>query len=232
MSAALTMTDAVTAETMKAGLLRFADLLLEYQQQLTELDLIGGDGDHGTTMANGARAMLVRLHAVHIDAESSPATLLRQAGSDFLSLDGGAAGPLFGCMLRGMAKAAPPVPELQPLQVAACFRGGLTELHSKTQARVGDKTMLDALTPAVEAAEAAAQQNVSASALLHSAAQAAQQGAAATSLLIARFGRARNLGERTLHHADPGATSLSLFFRALADVHSQSPAKDTDHAGR
>ena len=135
-----------------------------------------------------------------------------------LGVDGGASGPLLGMFFLGMSEAVGEGAAVDAKGVAAMFEGGLKSLQQQTKAVVGDKTMMDALMPAVTALRGAADGGASVAAAMAKAAEAAEVGAASTKDLQARFGRARNLGERSKGYQDPGATSLSLLLRGMADA--------------
>jgi len=124
---------------------------------------------------------------------------------------------LLGSFFLGMSEAAAGSETLDGPGLAAAFEAGLAKLRAQTPAQVGDKTMVDALVPAIEALRQAADAGAEPSALLAQAADAAQRGAERTRELQARFGRARNLGPRTIGHVDPGATSIALFFAGFRD---------------
>ena len=189
-----------------------ADAIRAQHEMLSKLDSAGGDGDHGTTML---RAMS-NLEKV-IAAASTPElkTLLHDVGWGILGVDGGATGPLLGAFFLAMAEAVGDRDALDADGVAALFAAGLKGVQEQTKARPGDKTMMDALLPAVDAMHAAAKQGGDIKALFQRAAAAAAEGAAATTAMQARFGRARNLKEKSIGNQDPGATSVSLIFEGF-----------------
>jgi len=184
-------------------------------ETLSKLDSVIGDGDHGTTMV---RAMGLIEKTMTECAAPDLKGMLNDVGWAVMGVDGGAAGPLLGSLLMGMAEAAGDKEQLDAAGVAAMFEGGLAQLHTYSQAKVGDKTMLDALVPAIETLRAAVAAGDGIAAATGKAAGAAEKGAAATKDMLARFGRARNLGERSRGVADPGATSVSFIFRGFADA--------------
>ncbi|MEN6535211.1 MAG: dihydroxyacetone kinase subunit DhaL [Bryobacteraceae bacterium] len=191
-----------------AGMLREGACLLKSNRDLlSQLDSATGDGDHGTTMGRVADAIL---ESVESGGASSPQALLESTGWSVLSVDGGSASPLVGSFLLGMSEGCPPADQLTGADLAVAFESGLAKFRAQTPAQVGDKTMLDALVPAITALRAAADQGLSAAEILAKAAEAAKQGAESTKSLQAKFGRARNLGPRSVGFADPGATSVSL----------------------
>jgi len=190
------------------------------QQTLGKLDSFGGDGDHGTTMARG---MGLIEKAVDEATSRDLKALLDGVAWAIMGVDGGATGPLLGMLFLGMAEAVEGKDALDGATAAAMFEGGLASLQKHTKAQVGDKTMMDALVPAVEALRHAADAGADAPAALEAAAAAADQGAQATTDMQARFGRARSLGEGSKGHPDPGATSMALIFKGFAQALRSSP---------
>lgn len=186
------------------------DSLRAHHVMLTELDSVIGDGDHGTTV----QRVCDRIEGVVANGPDDLAGLLRRIGETLFGLDGGATGPLFGVFFLGLSTA--PAPDSGCPGWAVMFEAGRDALLKRTKARVGDKTLMDALLPAVEAMRAAAGRGDDLGTALAAAASAAQTGAAATARQVARFGRARFLGERALGHPDPGAASMALLFEGFA----------------
>ena len=204
----------VTCERWVAMVRAAAGQVRASQELLSNLDSHGGDGDHGTTMV---RAMNCIEQAVAQDRSSSMPDLLRAIGWAVMGVDGGATGPLFGTFFMSMSDAASGDAALDARGLAAAFAAGLAGVQKRTRARVGDKTMLDALVPAVEAAPAAADGGGSVEDVLRSAFEAARAGAEGTSALQARFGRAKNIGEKSIGQPDAGATSVSLLFKGFLE---------------
>jgi dihydroxyacetone kinase-like protein len=204
------LTPADLARILQSGAAR----VKENHELLSRLDAATGDGDHGVTMKRVADVIIASV----ADGQSLGAgPLLEQVGWNVMSVDGGSTSPLLGSFFMGMSDAVGGSETLDSRALAAAFETGLAKLRAQTQAQVGDKTMIDALVPAVEALRQAADAGEAPSALLAQAAAAAQRGAESTSALQARFGRARNLGARTIGHVDPGATSIALFFAGFRD---------------
>lgn len=174
---------------------------------LSKLDSVGGDGDHGSTML---RAMNRLEEAAKACATPTIKTLLYDVGWAILGVDGGATGPLLGTLFMSMSEVAEGKDSLDSEAVALAFEQGLKGVTRQTKARPGDKTMIDALTPAVEALRTAAGEDVSE--MLERAAAAAQTGAESTAAMQARFGRAKNIKEQSIGHQDPGATSMAFLF--------------------
>jgi len=179
-------------------------------ERLSKLDSVGGDGDHGTTML---RAMALIDKTVEGRANRDIQSLLRDLGWAIMGVDGGAIGPLLGLFFAGMANAAEGE-SVDSAQLAAMFEAGLANLRKQTKAQPGDKTLIDALVPAVEAARADTASNDVVS-MLKAAARAAESGADATRDMMAKFGRARNVKEQTIGTPDPGATSVALIFNGF-----------------
>ncbi len=177
-------------------------------ETLSRLDGFGGDGDHGSTMV---RAMAQVEKAVAAASPGDMKALCNDIGWAIMGVDGGATGPLLGSLFMGMADAASD--EIDSATLAAMFRAGLEGVRKRTRANVGDKTMLDALVPAVEAMSEAAANGADTVSCLRQACEAAQKGAEATKDMQARFGRAKNLGEKSVGEQDPGATYTSLIFK-------------------
>jgi phosphoenolpyruvate---glycerone phosphotransferase subunit DhaL len=180
---------------------------------LSKLDSFGGDGDHGTTML---RAMGCLQKGIDQTTTDSLADLLNNIGWAIMGVDGGATGPLLGSFFSGMAEKAPADHRADVRALAAMFEAGRQNLSMLTQAKVGDKTLVDALVPGVEALAAAAQKGQDIPAALQAAATAAANGAQATQTMQPRFGRAKNLGAAAIGHPDAGATSVSLLFQGFA----------------
>ncbi len=183
-------------------------------ETLSKLDSHGGDGDHGTTML---RAMGIVEKTLAESGSSEIAGLLKEIGWAVMGVDGGATGPLYGALFTGMSASAAGTDALNAEGLAAMFEGGLASVQKYTKAQVGDKTMIDALVPAVEALRTSADAGATVADALAQAAEAAGQGAASTKDLQARFGRAKNIGERSIGEQDPGATSVSLIFAGFVE---------------
>ncbi|MDE8668552.1 dihydroxyacetone kinase subunit DhaL [Pseudarthrobacter sp. H3Y2-7] len=189
-----------------------AEAMAENRAWLIELDRPIGDSDHGENMDRGFQAVLEKL------AESPPETpgaALKLTAMTLMSKVGGAAGPLYGTAFLRAATALGDALEVDPAKLAAALVAARDGIVARGKAESGDKTMVDAWTPAVEAAQAAAADgNGNVLAVLVAAAEAAEAGAVATDPLVARKGRASYLGERSAGHRDPGAASSALILRA------------------
>ncbi|MFC8274299.1 dihydroxyacetone kinase subunit DhaL [Streptomyces sp. NPDC057271] len=173
--------------------------------RLTELDSAIGDADHGTNLKRGFTAVADVLEK---DPPKTPGAVLVAAGRQLISTVGGASGPLYGTLLRRTGKALGDAASVTREDLAAALVAGVAAVAQLGGAQVGDKTMLDALTPAAEALGDS----------FAAARDAAERGALATVPLQARKGRASYLGERSIGHQDPGATSSALLIAALAEV--------------
>jgi dihydroxyacetone kinase-like protein len=207
------MSNTIGFTELAAMLRAAAEQVKANQAVLSQLDSVGGDGDHGTTMA---RAMGLVEKAIAECKKKDLKTLLNDVGWAVMGVDGGATGPLLGTFFLGMSGAVAGKKPVDARGLAALFGAGLAALQTQSKAQVGDKTMMDALIPAVAALRAAADAGQDVSAALAAAASAAEQGALSTRNFPARFGRAKNLGDRTIGHQDPGATSVWLILRAFA----------------
>ena len=182
-------------------------------QRLTELDSIGGDGDHGTTMLRAAEQM-----EDWADTNTQSLTdSLKAAGWRVLGVDGGASSSLLGTFFAGMGDVVLAGDAMNCNDLAQSLQAGLRAVSRQTKARGGDKTMMDALAPAVDAVSAAAGAGKSIPEALDDAALAAKLGADSTRDMVARYGRARSLGERTRGHPDAGATTIALIFRGFRE---------------
>ncbi len=184
----------------------------EREADLSALDAATGDGDHGTAMvaALGAAAQAA-------DAETPFKQMLFDMGWAAMGEASGSTSTLIGALFMGMSDGLQQNDaELDAAGVANMFAAALASVRQQTKADVGDKTLMDALIPAIEALQAAKEQGISS--MLEKATSAATQGAQNTKDLVAKFGRARNLGERCIGHLDAGATSISLIFESFANT--------------
>jgi phosphoenolpyruvate---glycerone phosphotransferase subunit DhaL len=192
----------MTLDELKSWLREFARLVAEHRDELTALDAAIGDADHGTNMDRGMTAVVDNLDGDTIGA------VCKQAGMTLVRTVGGASGPLYGTFWLRFGVAAGEVTELDAAGFTAAMRAGLDGVVARGKAEHEDKTMFDALAPAVEGIEAGG--------TVRAAADAADKGRDATIEMLARKGRASYLGERSVGHQDPGATSAALLIRAAA----------------
>ncbi|HEY5519009.1 MAG TPA: dihydroxyacetone kinase subunit DhaL [Cellulomonas sp.] len=189
---------------------------------LNELDRQIGDGDHGENMARGFTAVIARLDALE-EPPAEVGDVLKIIATTLMSKVGGAAGPLYGTAYLRAAKVTT-VSSLDARGVVAMLEAALEGIVARGKATTGEKTMVDAWVPAVDAAVTGTDSGADAAAVLVAAAQAAEVGAVATIPLVATKGRASYLGERSAGHQDPGATSTAIVLRAAADAASTTGA--------
>lgn len=201
-------------EGVVAALSAAADTVVAHRDELVELDRVIGDGDHGENLQRGFTTFTV---AMSRGTPDTPAAVLKLLATTLISTVGGAAGPLYGTAFLRAATSLGDADELTAQTVVAALRAALGGVVARGKAEVGDKTMVDALTPAVDAATQTLENGGDVAAVLAAAAEAAEKGAESTVPLVARKGRASYLGERSAGHLDPGARSTSLLLRAFAD---------------
>ena len=209
---------ASTAATAMRMVEAAAQAIAAAQAQLNALDSTVGDGDHGVNFA--AALALAAASVKHVEA-SSGAQIFAGVAETLNSEMGGAAGVIFGAFFSGIGEALVDIIHLDAHVYARMLVSALTEVQRRGKAAVGDKTVVDALAPAAQAALRCAQVGDDLSVCAQRAAAAAAAGAAATTSLEARKGRARYLGARSIGHADAGATSLALVLQAWAQVLSE-----------
>jgi phosphoenolpyruvate---glycerone phosphotransferase subunit DhaL len=197
-----------------------AAVVAEHRAELIELDRQIGDGDHGENMDRGFSATVAKLDAL-AQTPAEVGDVLKLVATTLMSTVGGAAGPLYGTAYLRAAKVTG-LSQLDSGAVVAMLEAGLEGIVARGKATTGEKTMVDAWSPAVAAAVAAADRGEAPPGVLAAAAEAAAAGVEATIPLVATKGRASYLGERSAGHADPGATSTALLLRAAADTAAQS----------
>jgi dihydroxyacetone kinase-like protein len=201
-------------QVTRAVVEEMAAAMEENRRRLTKLDSEIGDGDHGNNMHRGFQAALERLDA---DDPSTPADVLKAVSMALISKVGGAAGPLYGTAFLRASTALGSKEEVSAEDAAGALEAALGGIKQRGKAEVGDKTMVDALQPAAEAAQEAAGEG-SVAGVFRAAAGAAEEGAESTVPMTARRGRASYLGARAQGHQDPGATSTYLLLDAAARV--------------
>jgi len=209
----------VTTPALEAYVTAAADAVEASKDDLCRLDAVAGDGDHGVTMALAARAVRQTLAAAPGVSGAELVTKLAMA----MGSVGGAIGPIYASGLLAIAGSLRLMPPDEPLTVAqmlACAEAAETAITQLGRAKPGDKTILDALDPAVSALREADASGAGLDAALNAAAAAAREGAASTAAMIASVGRASRLGERSRGLADPGASSFALIMGALATTSS------------
>jgi dihydroxyacetone kinase-like protein len=203
----------ITVEQLTDWLRRFHQLVIKNQTELTQLDSAIGDADHGINMARGMTAVINKLgeqQPTHIN------DLFKTVAMTLVTTVGGASGPLYGTFFLRFASGAGPAIELDADTLHMALRAGLTGIMERGKSATGDKTMVDALSPALDAMETVIKNGGDLEAALNAARAAAAAGRDATVPMVARKGRASYLGERSAGHMDPGAASMALLFEALA----------------
>lgn len=207
------LTKSAFVELLKAAQLK----IKENFDYLNQLDSATGDGDHGTAAVASLDAAVAKGEEA-LKAGDTLSKALSDIGWNVMTETSGTTSSLIGSLFLGMSEAAPSE-ELLPEEVCAMFKAGLANVQTMTNAKPGDKTLMDAMTPGIEAMQAQLDQNKDASYndLFKAAAEAAAKGAEATKDLKAKFGRAKNLGDRSAGHVDAGATSMALIFQAFAE---------------
>jgi dihydroxyacetone kinase-like protein len=208
------MTLTVNREAVLRWLSALQQVFAQNAQRLTDLDSAVGDGDFGISLDRGFTAVQAELSA------NPPADIgkaFQNVATVLIKTMGGSSGPLLGTFFLRAASASAGKSELEPADVVALFRAGVEGLQQRGKAAAGDKTMLDALLPAVDAMRGALEAGAGIAAILEQGAAAAEAGMRATVAMEARKGRASYLGERSVGHQDPGATAAYLMLQAAAD---------------
>ncbi len=204
----------------RSTMVRFVEIytarIKERRDELTELDSAIGDADHGVNMDRGFTAVSGKLPDL---ADADLGALAKTIGMTLISTVGGAAGPLYGTFFLRFAGAVDQQAETDASTLGAALRAGLEGVKARGKAELDDKTMVDAMAPAVDAYDARVGDGIGAA--LAAAADAAAEGRDRITPLIARKGRASYLGERSMNHQDPGATSTTILFEALRDAVAQ-----------
>jgi dihydroxyacetone kinase-like protein len=208
------MDENVTTAVLEEWVRRFATLVNENRDYLTELDAAIGDADHGSNMDRGMKAAVAALNDTPLAAAGA---LFTKVGMTLVSTVGGASGPLFGTFFLRMGTSFGDSDSATPLDFAAALRAGLGGVVARGKAEPGDKTMYDALAPAVDALDRALADRSQLATGLKAARDAAAAGRDATTPMLARKGRASYLGERSVGHQDPGATTVALLLEAATE---------------
>jgi dihydroxyacetone kinase-like protein len=202
---------AVERDSVQRWMELFAQSMAEHRQELVQLDTAIGDGDHGTNMDRGMKKAIEKLDS---DRPADPAAVLKSVAMTLISTVGGAAGPLYGTLFLQLGGGLADHPDADIATYAAAWRRALDAVQTRGKAQAEDKTMVDALLPAVAALEQATELDDG----IRAAADAARDGMLATTPLVARKGRASYLGERSAGHQDPGATSTYYLFESAAEA--------------
>ncbi len=209
------MDENVTTAVLEEWVRRFAHLVAENRDHLTELDAAIGDADHGSNMDRGMKAAVAALDAI---PPATPGALFSKVGMTLVSSVGGASGPLFGTLFLRIGSTLGDAETVTALELAAALRAGLGGVVDRGKAGPDDKTMYDALAPAVDALDVALTEGANLTAALKHARDAAAAGRDATTPMLARKGRASYLGQRSVGHQDPGATTVALLLEAATQA--------------
>jgi dihydroxyacetone kinase phosphoprotein-dependent L subunit len=213
----------VDAAFVRSWVEEIASSIEEQRDYLTQLDAAIGDADHGVNMSRGFVAVMSKLAQQDPSGNAeTPGQVLTLVGSTLVSTVGGASGPLYGTAFRRAGKALGEEGDVGPEGLLAALRAALEGIQQLGAAAVGDKTIVDALSPAVDAFERSLGDGGSLADATAAASSAADEGMRATTELQARKGRASYLGPRSIGHQDPGATSTALIFAALDRVAARS----------
>jgi phosphoenolpyruvate---glycerone phosphotransferase subunit DhaL len=211
---------AMDAQTVTAWMNEIAASVRAERDYLVQLDAAIGDGDHGINMTRGFDAVTL---ALSTEPDETPGKLLILSGKTLISTVGGASGPLWGSALRKAGRALGEGPTFDLVQLVDAMAAALASVQDLGAAVPGDKTMVDALVPAVTAMREGLARGASSGEMLRSASEAAEAGMRATIPMQARKGRASYLGERSIGHQDPGATSSAMIIRALERTVASTP---------
>lgn len=189
-----------------------AEMIKQARDHLSQLDSATGDGDHGTAVSKVADAITATIEK---DASGNLKKLFKDIGWAAMSTDAGSTSPLYGSLFIGMSEAVPEEGPIDCPAFTAILESGVAKLRRNTKAEVGGKTMIDAIVPAIQAIRTAADEGKGILETLTLGANAAVKGAESTKDMQATFGRAKNIGERSKGHVDPGAVSMSILFTGL-----------------
>jgi phosphoenolpyruvate---glycerone phosphotransferase subunit DhaL len=205
----------ISSKQIFAWIERYAAQIAEQKDYLTQLDAAIGDADHGANMNRGLQAVLVK----NADLQNSDiGALLKGVAMTLISTVGGASGALYGTFFLQASTIAGNRTELSPSEFGSVLEKGLAGIVLRGKATIGDKTMVDALQPAIKAYKHSIESGETLDQALSKAVSAAEEGLKSTVPLVARKGRASYLGERSAGHPDPGATSTVLLFRSAAET--------------
>jgi len=205
----------ITPENALAWIHRYADHVAQQKDFLTQLDAAIGDADHGANMHRGFQAVLKKFPEMQ---DKDLGTIFKTVAMTLISTVGGASGALYGTFFLQASTVATGKTEVSPLEFVGILEKGLAGIVLRGKAAIGDKTMIDALQPAIKALRQDLENGSSLPEAMAKALEAAQNGAKSTIPLVAKKGRASYLGERSANHQDPGATSTALLFQALAET--------------
>jgi dihydroxyacetone kinase-like protein len=193
----------------------FADKMTEHRQELTDLDQAIGDGDHGINMSRGMKAVIEKLPTFE---EKGTDEILKSVGMTLVSTVGGASGPLYGTAFMKAGMVVKGKDELSEQDIINMFQEAIVGIQSRGKAVKGEKTMLDSIMPALDQIKASIEAGDSIEDAIVKGEQAAWDGVEFTKTIIATKGRASYLGERSIGHQDPGATSMAYLFQAAKEI--------------
>ncbi len=219
----------ITAEQTLAFVQQFAESIALNKEYLTELDAAIGDGDHGINMSRGMRAVLTKLEGAGAQDSSG---IFRTVAMTLISTVGGASGPLYGTLFLQLGTATAGKSELTPKDWSEAISAAVHSVEARGKAVPQDKTMIDALEPAIVALQGAIDEGADLETALARSEAAAEQGMKATIPLVARRGRASYLGERSAGHQDPGATSSWLLMGAAHQAFGTKSASTLGKTGK
>lgn len=197
----------------------YGDKMAEHRQELTDFDQAIGDGDHGINMSRGFKAVGEKLPTVE---DKNIDEILKTVGMTLVSTVGGASGPLYGTAFMKAGMSAKGKEELSDEEVIAAFEEGMGGIKYRGKAEQGEKTILDSMIPAIDAMKKSISEGKSMTIALEEAEKAAWEGVEYTKTIIATKGRASYLGERSIGHQDPGATSMAYLFQAAKEASQKS----------
>ncbi|MGE5582910.1 MAG: dihydroxyacetone kinase subunit DhaL [Bacillota bacterium] len=209
----------LSATNMKEMLIFVANAVIDAKEMLCQADRNIGDGDHGVGMANGFESARQELESKEF---SDVYKVLATVGRTMIKVMGGASGIIFGLLFYAGTKDTVPKAEINTIEFSEIFAKALVEIQAKGQAKVGDKTIVDALVPMVESLKESAAKDVSFKEMLLKAYVAAEKGKEASKNYVARFGKAKTLGERAIGYPDAGAVSLTVIIKAMSDWASKN----------
>lgn len=209
----------LTAAQAKSMLLFVASTVVAHKEFLCDADRHIGDGDHGISMANGFEAAAKQLETHEYN---DVYLVFSTVGRTMIKVMGGVSGIIFGFLFYAGAKNMPPKAEIDETEFAEIFEKALAEIQAKGQAKPGDKTLIDGLVPTVQAIRDSLTRGAAFPEMLRAAYQAAEEGKEASKQYIARLGKAKTLGERSIGYPDAGCVSLTLITRAMSDWANQN----------
>lgn len=202
----------LSAKQIQELLIKIADMYIEKQDELSKLDAVIGDGDHGVTMARGSKAAKIKVSELE---DGTCRDYFKTFGRTLVSTLGGAMGPLYGSIFLEISKACKGKDEVSLNELSEGFNNGLLKVMELGGAKVGDKTMVDSIHPTVEALKKANEEGKDLADGFDLAVKAAEEGVNSTIPLIARRGRSRYLQEKAIGHQDAGATSFSYLIKTI-----------------